>query len=528
MKIWRFEKNKIAALKSLNIPSQEKTESQENNPSNNNSTNETLNHQQTQSESEAKNNEPSSKESQQESENNQENSQSTNDSSTEETTTQEEQTQSESETKGNESSSKESQQKNENTQENSQSTENLVPDNNKENIPQKRKGNFQKISPQKNTPEEIEEQGNQNDQENQDSKDQSLLDRKSKLERLKNALQNYSQKKQECELPKKQEESPENLDKREESSSKNSQEESQSKKESLDYNQESELLKELKEDLPPFKERSKNKGYSLDTNSNTELPDSLIRTIINKFLNQRFCKKSTDLNVRSHSLEKTNGFYKWEVKDIIVHLATNQLNKVLKDKYGYEYSSGKSEHIPLSFYFDLSGSMAKYTNMLAVIAIELLKNNVKVLIGFNEDVNIQIDRINSNITLEELAGIIKTAGQYGQYEEKEKIHRDSRITCKSINRPLDKFLIESHAEKCVVFSDFDPIKEVVRLSNFAEIYWFCFEKNFTRGDLENYCGFLYPVQTAQNILEGLTMVSEKRFEALVYLDNPKELQRRKK
>ena len=132
-------------------------------------------------------------------------------------------------------------------------------------------------------------------------------------------------------------------------------------------------------ELPSFEDRDRCAGYSIDTESYTEVPESIIRTLITRFLNQRFCKYNTDLNIRSNSLEKTNGFYKWEVKDVITHLQTHQVIKVLTDKYGYEYANGKNENVPLSFYFDMSGSMSSYTNMLAVIAIELLKKGVKVV-----------------------------------------------------------------------------------------------------------------------------------------------------
>ena len=89
-----------------------------------------------------------------------------------------------------------------------------------------------------------------------------------------------------------------------------------------------------------------------------------------------------------NSLERSPGFYKWEIKDVVIHLETHQVTKVLTDKYGYKYAEGKNETIPLSFYFDMSGSMSDYTYMLATIAIELLKKNVKELIGFNERINI--------------------------------------------------------------------------------------------------------------------------------------------
>ena len=239
-------------------------------------------------------------------------------------------------------------------------------------------------------------------------------------------------------------------------------------------------------------------------------------------MNQRFCKHNTDLNRRSNSLEKDKGFYKWEVKDVITHLKTNQITKVFDDKYGYKYADGKNEDVPLSFYFDMSGSMSAYTNMLAVIAIELLKKNVKVLIGFNQRVNVQIDSIEKNITVEELAEILESVGAYYSNEYK----KDPRVLYKFVNACLDDYLISSKAEKCVVFSDFDPIEFVCNLSNNCDVYWFCFETDFSRWDLRLYNGFIYKVQNSYDIVNGLIKVNQNKFEALCYTDNPKSVQRK--
>ena len=283
------------------------------------------------------------------------------------------------------------------------------------------------------------------------------------------------------------------------------------------------FLNQLSE-LPPFEERDRGPGYSIDTESYSEIPDSIVRTLITKFLNQRFCKKNTDLNIRTNSLEKTNGFYKWEVKDVITHLETHQVTKVLTDKYGYKYADGKNENVPLSFYFDLSGSMNNYTNMLSVIAIELLKKDVKVLIGFNERVNVQIEKIEKNISVVELAEILKSAGYL--CSDKEKLKKDNRVTFKYIDRNIDNYLIEKKCEKCVVFSDFDPIDEVINLSHAASVYWFCFENSFSKKDISRYTGFIYKVKNVSDLEKGLIKVNEKRFETLVYTENPKGLQKK--
>ncbi len=289
------------------------------------------------------------------------------------------------------------------------------------------------------------------------------------------------------------------------------------------------FLKRL-EEIPSFEQRQTSDGYSIDTQSNTEIPDSLVRTLITKFLNQRFCIRTTDLNVRSNSLEKSYGFYKWNVKDVIVDSKTHQLNKVLHDKYGYDYADGKNENVPLSFYFDMSSSMSKYTNMLAVISIELLKKGVKVLIGFNSKVNVQIDSIASNIDVSDLVSFLKKAGESDASFSTNYIkQKKDQFTFKTIKRELDTYLIDKRAEKCVIFSDFDPRIKVINLSNHSQVYWFCFEKNFSLSSLSTYGkkfqGFLYPVQNQEDLALGLVKINEKRFEALCYVDNIKVLQK---
>jgi len=281
-------------------------------------------------------------------------------------------------------------------------------------------------------------------------------------------------------------------------------------------------------DLPSFENRDRGPGYSIDTESYTEIPESVIRTLITKFLNQRFCKCNTDLNVRSNSSEKANGFYSWEVKDVIVHLQTHQITKVLTDKYGYDYEQGKGDNIPLSFYFDMSESMSKYTNMLAVISIELLKKGVKVLIGYNERVNVQIESIEKNITISELAQILKSAGYWSYWgiSDRNKFKKDHRVKFKYVEKNIDNYLIEKKAEKCVVFADFDPKNEIINLSQVVDVYWFCFERSFSPYNVGNFNGFIYSVQNIKDLEKGLLKINEKRFETLCYTDNPKSLQKK--
>ena len=343
---------------------------------------------------------------------------------------------------------------------------------------------------------------------------ESIDERKEKLQELRDKLDEYSKKKLNLER--------ESLKPYEDIS-----EESLEKDDYELSDQSNKFLEELSS-LPSFKDRDRKDGYSIDTSKYSSIPDSLVRTLISKFLNQRFCKRDTDLNIRSNSFSKTHCFYKWEVKDMIVHLETEQLNKVLEDKYGYQYANGVSENVPLSFYFDMSGSMSEYTNMLAVIAIELLKKNVKVLIGFNERVNVQIDKIDKNITIDELVSVLESAGYSGySYNNSDRFIRNSKVTYKFINRDIDDYLLSKECEKCVVFSDFDPLSEVICLSQKAKVYWFCFENYFTKYDLGRFKGFIYQTNSAEDIINGLIKVNENRFETLCFVSNNKTLQRRK-
>ena len=385
---------------------------------------------------------------------------------------------------------------------------------------QQQSSESQEKSSQQSSQSEEQSQELQQEDLTQSLEEQDTLEaKKEKLQQLRDKLKDYADKK-------KQDDEKSKKDKTHLHEEKKEIEESEEKQYELSE-QTNQFLNQLNE-LPSFEDRDRGAGYSIDTEGYTELPDSMIRTLIAKFLNQRFCKHSTDLNVRSNSLEKSRGFYKWEVKDVITHLETHQITKVFDDKYGYEYANGKNENVPLSFYFDMSGSMSEYTNLLAVIAIELLKKGVKVLIGFNERVNVQIESIKKNIDVQELADILESAGysNWGWSSGRDCFKKDSRVIFKYIDRNLDNYLLSKKAEKCVVFSDFDPLDEVVNLSQGTEVYWFCFESSFDRSDLRNYNGFIYKVRNARDIVNGLIKVNEKRFETLCYVDNPKTLQRK--
>ena len=407
-------------------------------------------------------------------------------------------------------------------QESEQSTEELGNDMEQQVDAQPQESEQSTEEPSNNVEQQDEVQPQEKEQPTEESSENDTLEeKKEKIQQLRDKLVEYARKKKEQEELEKQK-----LDKSQ--LNRENDETVESKEEEYQLSEHTNKFLEQLQELPSFKDRDRAPGYAIDTDADTELPDSMIRTLITKFLNQRFCRHNTDLNVRSNSLEKARGFYKWEVKDVVTHLQTHQITKVLDDKYGYEYANGKNANVPLSFYFDMSGSMSEYTNMLAVIAIELLKKGVKVLIGFNERVNVQFESINRNIDVNELADILESAGysSWGFRASKDSLKKDSRVSFKFIDKNIDNYLLSKRAEKCVVFSDFDPLTEVINLSHAVDVYWFCFESDFSIYDLDEFNGFIYKVRNARDIAEGLIKVNENRFEVLCYLDKSKVLQKK--
>ena len=275
-----------------------------------------------------------------------------------------------------------------------------------------------------------------------------------------------------------------------------------------------ELINELSK-IPSFDNYTPSFGYSFDLTQVPDVSDIIINNLINKFINQRFKKSNGNLNVRGTSLEKKAGFYKWDTVPLTVHMKTKQFNRVLSDKYDYDYESNNEEKIPLSFYFDLSGSMSNYSSTLASIALQLLKHDVVVLIGYNERVTYQIEKVDKNVSVEELTDIIYKMSQLNQ----EKVFE--RVKFKYVNRNIDNYLIESSAEKCVVFTDFDALSYIINLSNSCDVYWFNFKKYYSFSQIQAFNGFVYDVQCLQDIADGLKKINSNNFRTLAYLSNSK-------
>ena len=241
------------------------------------------------------------------------------------------------------------------------------------------------------------------------------------------------------------------------------------------------------------------------------MPDSLINMLIDKFLNQRFLPMDTDLNTRRNSFDPEYGALKWNIPDLIRHKVTKDLNKMLHDKYGFNDEDGKGEDVPLSFYFDLSGSMEAYSRFLSLVAIKLIRKDVKVLFGFNEKIYYQIDSVPKTFTAEDFRRIISENLSYKQ------LTSDSRyrnIKIKQVNENINKYLREKKAKKLTVFSDFDPKREIDDLSKDCEIWWFCFEQrnNYRNTSMKDFKGHFYNTEKLEDVIKHLKNISSRVYE----------------
>ncbi len=211
-------------------------------------------------------------------------------------------------------------------------------------------------------------------------------------------------------------------------------------------------------------------GFELE-NGQVQISDALINNLIDNFINKRFQTRDSQLNSREDSTIKDYGFEKWDTMQLVKHKVTKEYGKMLKDKYGYKKDEKKSEAIPLSFYFDLSGSMREYSHILSLIALKILQKKIKLLIGYNDNVVYQIDELpkDKKISVEEFQAILDE-------NMMDKTIKNEKLKYQVINQQLDEYLIENNAEKVALFTDFDPINAIKNLSNKTELYWFCFEK----------------------------------------------------
>lgn len=253
-------------------------------------------------------------------------------------------------------------------------------------------------------------------------------------------------------------------------------------------------------------------GFALSTEDDgTDIPDSVINMLIEKFLNQRFLPTNTDLNTRQNNMKQENGDLKWNIPDLVRHKVTKDLNKMLYDKYGYADEDGKGEDIPLSFYFDLSGSMSSYSRLLSLIAIKLMANKVKVLFGYNERIYYQIDKVPKTFTAEDFKSIIEKEMKYAQIKAEP---RYKGVEIKEVNRNINEYLREKKAKRLTAFTDFDPKREIEDLSKDCEIWWFCFEERSSnrKTSMENFKGHFYNTTQLREFSQHLKNISSRIYE----------------
>ncbi len=172
---------------------------------------------------------------------------------------------------------------------------------------------------------------------------------------------------------------------------------------------------------------------------------------------------------------------------------------------------GNGEDIPFSFYFDLSGSMEQYSRLLSLIAIKLIRKDVKVLFGYNEEIYYQIDSVPKTFTAKDFKRIISESLSY------QKIISDVRyrnIKIKQVNENINTYLREKKAKKLTVFSDFDAKKEIEDLSKDCEIWWFCFEQrsHYRSTSMENFKGHFYNTAKLEDFIKHLKNVSSRVYE----------------
>lgn len=233
-------------------------------------------------------------------------------------------------------------------------------------------------------------------------------------------------------------------------------------------------------------------GFELKSEQ-VQISDAVINNLIDNFINKRFQTRDSQLNARQDSTVIDYGFEKWNTMQLVKHKVTKEYGKMLKDKYGYKKDEKKSETIPLSFYFDLSGSMNEYSHILSLIALKILQKKIKLLIGYNNNIVYKIDELpkEKNISVEEFQSIL---------DEKiiSKKIKNEKIKYEIVNQQLDQYLLENGAEKVTLFTDFDPIEAIRELSQKTELYWFCFEKNKTQPF--NFKGRFFTINELEDII----------------------------
>ena len=238
--------------------------------------------------------------------------------------------------------------------------------------------------------------------------------------------------------------------------------------------------------------------------------------LIDKFFEQSF-KKQADLNRIKASNKDKNGNDKWDIKALITHKVSKNYQPMLTDKKGYTSKSGEGDNIPLAFYFDLSGSMDPYINILAIMGYQMLKHNVKIICGFNQKAQFQIDSIPSNCSTEKFEIILNAIKNYtnlNSTNEDIEVLRQNKSVIRIFKREplINEYLERKKAEKVVVFSDFDPLTEICELSTKCKVYWFCFAQRWNEIMLNDFRGSFFQVSQINDILAHLRNMDNTIYE----------------
>lgn len=227
----------------------------------------------------------------------------------------------------------------------------------------------------------------------------------------------------------------------------------------------------------------------------------IITNLINKFLKSYFKYKESTLNNRAKSeADKIYGYYYWDKKQVARHLVSKDYSKILNDKYDVEYGRGKRENIPLALYFDLSPSMEKYSSIVADIALALLKNDVKVLIGFNSSINYQINSIASQATSADLKEFFYSGSH-------------SKIDSETISEDVSSYLSRKKCERCIIISDHDSYGSICELAESCEVYLlYCL--NYREEVDDSFKGAYFNISNEEDLMNSLLKMSKYDYRIL--------------
>ena len=158
-------------------------------------------------------------------------------------------------------------------------------------------------------------------------------------------------------------------------------------------------------------------------------------------------------------------------------------------------------------------------NILAVMAYQMLRQNIKIIIGFNQIAKVQINSIPENCSTKKFQKIMEVLQYYINFCNDEsplststtlkKTKVDMQILDDAI---INEYLISKKAEKVVVFSDLDPENEICELSKKCKVYWFCFKKTYLKGTLDAFKGNFFRITETKDILSHLRNMDNIQYE----------------